>query len=666
VGPDSAIGNSRCRAVGTCAVLLLLLAATPIVTLVTPPSARANETVWACANGVNHVFAHAAVFGINTPSSCPGDPSRVQGIAISTGGNTVKQGQRADWQANAPSGLVIVGASVPPANLYTYGINDGNQYGGGFYWAGGGAQANDEDSSAAFGPLWTSYFGWQVICGVSQCTDGLNWMAVSDIALNVQETVGPSLVAPNGLWQSTGWVRGDWPLNFYGDSPSGLCSLEAIINGQEVAGASSGQDTSTWHQCDAPGVSQTIHTWQDGQGAMPLTLAASDAAGLPVIDTRTIYIDNSQPTISLSGPTDAPSTAGTQYVIASASAGPSGVGGIFCSVDGSPYVAYSGNPARIPVQGIGAHVVQCYAQNQATDPTGARGQSAVESWGLRIRQPTISGITFGSRLLDALRCRSIRVRVDVGAHWVTVRRHGKRVRVHRRSGVRIRREVRCHARVVVREVRVHGHLRPRRVVVLPHTVQISAKRVGFGRSATVTGWVGLSNGTALGGVPVRVMTATDNGRDRWRLATVAATSPDGVWKATLKPGPSRLISAVYPGSDTTEPAASAGVSLSSGTKVSLTIRPRITVWGATIAISGRVLGGNIPAGKLLRLRIGTAGIYSTVGIPNIDRRGHYRTTWTFASGNGTVRYWFSVSTLPEADYPYAQTSSPRVYVSVHG
>jgi hypothetical protein len=150
------------------------------------------------------------------------------------------------------------------------------------------------------------------------------------------------------------------------------------------------------------------------------------------------------------------------------------------------------------------------------------------------------------------------------------------------------------------------------------------------------------------------------------LATVAVTSPDGVWRATLKPGPSRLISAAYPGSHITEPAVSASVSLTSSTKVSLSIRPQITLWGDTIRISGRVLGGNIPAGKLLRLRIGTAGIYSTVGIPSIDRHGHYTTTWTFASGNGTVRYWFSVSTLPEADYPYAQTSSPRVYVTVHG
>ncbi|MFZ0042082.1 MAG: hypothetical protein WAK93_12305, partial [Solirubrobacteraceae bacterium] len=137
-------------------------------------------------------------------------------------------------------------------------------------------------------------------------------------------------------------------------------------------------------------------------------------------------------------------------------------------------------------------------------------------------------------------------------------------------------------------------------------------------------------------------------------------------QAKLSPGPSRLIGAIYPGSSTNEAATSPTVTLDSGTKVSLRIRPRITRWGRTIKISGRVLGGNIPAGKLLRLRIGTAGIHSTVGIPDIDRRGRYHTTWTFAPGRGTIRYWFSVSTLPEGDYPYDQTSSPRVYVTVHG
>lgn len=296
-----------------------------------------------------------------------------------------------------------------------------------------------------------------------------------------------------------------------------------------------------------------------------------------------------------------------------ASAGPSGVADIRCSVDGAPYTAFAGAGARIPVQGVGPHTVSCFAQNNAIDASLKPASSALATWHLSIRQPTIAGISFGTRLLDALRCHRLNVHVTSRAHWVTIRRHGKRHRVHRRAHTGTRREVRCHPRVVIRNVRRRGHVERKRVVLLPHTVELSNERVGLGHRATVSGWIGLADGTALGGVPVQVITATDNGLGRWRVATVVSTTADGLWHAELRAGPSRLIAAVYPGSGTTEPATSGHVHLIVPTKVMLSIRPRIARWGHTIKISGRVLGGNIPAGKLLRLRIGTAGIYSTVG-----------------------------------------------------
>jgi hypothetical protein len=77
-----------------------------------------------------------------------------------------------------------------------------------------------------------------------------------------------------------------------------------------------------------------------------------------------------------------------------------------------------------------------------------------------------------------------------------------------------------------------------------------------------------------------------------------------------------------------------------------------------------VLGGYIPQGKLLRLRIGVRSVKATVGIPNVQPNGRFHTTFTFAHGKGTVHYWFSVSTLREADYPFAPASSRRVYVRV--
>jgi len=76
-----------------------------------------------------------------------------------------------------------------------------------------------------------------------------------------------------------------------------------------------------------------------------------------------------------------------------------------------------------------------------------------------------------------------------------------------------------------------------------------------------------------------------------------------------------------------------------------------------------VLGGYVPP-LLLRLRIGVAGVRETFGIANVRADGRFHTTFRFSPGNGTVRYWFSVSTLRVANYPYAPASSRRVTVTV--
>ena len=424
---------------------------------------------------------------------------------------------------------MIVGASVPNQSLLSTGVNDGEGYGGGFYWAGGGAQTHDGESGVGFGPIWSSYFGFQLVCGANPCRSETSQLDVGEADLYVQETVGPALVSPDGLWQSSGWIRGDWNLHFWGDSPSGLCAVGATINGQSVASVGSGQNPSVWHQCTAPAISQTIHTWQDGSGAMPLTLGAWDAAGVPVSYTKTIYIDNSQPTISLAGPTEAPSTAGTQYVTAAASAGPSGVAGISCSADGAPYQWYPNASVQIPVAGIGVHRVTCYSANNATDPSGHDATSAPQTWTVSIREPTVSGIGFGT-LVHPLLCKRVTKRVSVPAHWVTVRRHHKRVRVKRRARTKLERVTRCHPQIIRRRITVwrvvkrHGKkVRVKRhetirVVELPHLVMRSSEQVGHGRRTTVSGWLGLPDGTALAGqvLALSPLRTTGSGASRRR------------------------------------------------------------------------------------------------------------------------------------------------------
>ncbi len=586
-----------------------------------------------------------------------------------------------------PPTIGITGAWTPLNQvLVNPGINTiSDGFAASYFWNGGTQTVDDENHCCGtmdYGlginrnDLGDSrYFGFQVSCimssGCSGFVGGGQALDVRGIQLTAEDNTPPSVVpVGNNLWYQTSlWARGTWPISFESADDSGVCSMSATVDGQPFQGPTASNNQSSWTQCPTPQtMNQTIDTASYPDGDLTLQLTAQDAASPANVSapSETVHVDNQPVILQLTGPSDALSTAGTQYVDAVASAGPSGVNDIQCSADGAPFQVYTGNAAQIPVEGTGQHSVSCFAQNNAIDAQGNRGATALQTWQLGIRQPTAAGISFGSRLVDALRCRRESVRVVIPAHWVTLHRHGRRIRVHHRSRSRIQREVRCHPRVVVRKVRGPGGVHRKRFVLLPHTIAPTQLRIPFGHASSVGGWVGLADGTALPGVPVAVMSATDNGLGRWHQTEVTTTGADGTWSAELAPGPSRLIEAVYPGSDTAEPATSGQVRLTVRTKVLLSIHPRVVRWGHTIKISGRVLGRNIPAGKLLRLRIGTARAYSTVGIPDINADGRFRTTWTFAPGHGVVRYWFSVTTLPEADYPYAQSGSRRVYVTVQG
>lgn len=89
----------------------------------------------------------------------------------------------------------------------------------------------------------------------------------------------------------------------------------------------------------------TIDTTQYANGPLSLTLSASDAASPANVSSpsTTLKVDNAPVTVSLTGPADAPSTAGTQYV--TATAGPSGVSAIYCSLDGGAMTEHPGASA---------------------------------------------------------------------------------------------------------------------------------------------------------------------------------------------------------------------------------------------------------------------------------------------------------------------------------
>ena len=606
-----------------------------------------------------------------------------------------KSGDNAQWATVTPPSIQIVHAITPVNDVLIEPNIKSDGYQASFFWS-GGTQVIDPVNNCCGGMYYGSginrylgpsqYFGFRVTCSYSPpCGNPPGQLLdVSGIVLAAVDTTPPNLLAlgSNNLWYRAGrWVRGSWPASWAASSDDGICGMQAIIDGQSIPGPSDPTPNQhSWTQCPTPvTMNMYVDTTQYANGAMPLTLSAADAASPANVSSpsETLDVDNEPVSLALSGPTDAPSTAGTQYVDAYASAGPSGVAGISCSVDGAPYQWHAGSAAQIPVQGVGEHKAVCYAQNNAIGSAGNHATSPVQTWTLSIRVPTESGIGF-QRLVDALRCHKVRERVKVPAHYVYAHRHHKLVRVRKRARTKLVKATRCHARTIRRKIvvlsTVHRHgkkvlvkqTKVERVVVLPHVIEKTVRRVAYGRWTTVSGWLGTYDGTALAGQQVWVMTAPDNGQGRFTLARAVTTGSDGSWSAAVHAGPSRLVEAVYPGASTTEPAASQSVRIVVPAVARLRIKPRQVPWGGTIQISGRVLGGYIPGDRqqLLRLRIGAEGISSTVGIPDIAPDGRFQTTWTFHPGVGVVSYWFSVSTLNEADYPFAPGSSPHVTVTV--
>jgi hypothetical protein len=642
--------------------------------------AQGDETVTVCGFNQNHVFSSSSAYGMTARDTCPGGS-----LSLEATGYSFKSGQGVIWQASAPPGMTITGATIPYNGLQSSYVNSsGGQYGGDFYWTGGRSNITPTEYGASFGPFQSSDFGFLLVCGRSTC-GGLPGasISVSRILLGVRETINPTItIAPHGIWQAPGWVRGRWPLVFGGGSPSGLCGLNAYFGGSHLPGTTSVRDTSRWQQCLAGPVIDEIVTQDYPQGANTLYLSAWDAAGQTVGQTRAVYVDNQPPTVSLSGPTDAASTAGTQYVIARASAGPSGVSGIACRVDSARVTWYPARTASIPVSGIGRHTVLCLAQSNAVNSSGQRATSAPATFPMKIGQPTISAIAF-TRLVNGLRCRRATERVRVPAHWVRIHRGGRSVRVHRAAKTRLVHVRRCHVRTQRRRVAIwitvrrHGHkVRIRehklvRVVLRPHRVISTRKFVRHGHGTTVSGWLGTAAGVALGGQTVNVLTAPQDGRSGFSLAATVMSGADGGWTARIPAGPSRLITATFGGGPTTQASFAAPVQMLVPAKVKLLrVSPRQVAWGGTVRLTGQLAGGYLPpGGALVRLRIGLGRTFITYGVhEHVGGSGRFRTSYTFGAGDPRVyrTYWFQIASLPMGNYPYAPSSSRRTSVTVGG
>jgi hypothetical protein len=723
---------------------------------------------------------------------------------------SVPEGARMGYQLSAPPGITINSVDYDASQLQN--IADGRGWIGLTYWNGGTAPVHPNGTAvdaAASGPLNTAYWGIELRCAQSACT----WpgkIELNQIAVYATEAQGPSLTPvadPSSLWNQAvpgRWIWNGpgnaWSLPVAGADSSGVCSLSLSVGtSMPIADPSlPPPNNSSWQECQAASWTATVDTreYVSAAGQLPVALQASNAAGLANAPlSETLNVDNDPVNVSLKTPDDPNPTVWVNHAVtvdAAPSTGPSGLGGMNCSI-------YGGSPQSYPVGGLavngdGVRTVSCTAWNNAVDPQGdhnsgtgsvtvdideappaisfapenpndptgivvdtSDSESGVAGGSIEMapagsgswtRLPTTlsgsqllahfndSGVngpyTFEVTSCDNVgncssatravmlpvrtqavsevsleqtpgtRCGGPPAQHDAAKSSARIRHHEESVRQAGESGLRLASDggvLRPRAPLVPAPLAAewiftgssvgsaalslshHPHQQrmtataitrqqkqPRQSCRTPAARLAPRARVAFGRPVRLHGLLMSSAGLPLAGQPVAILTAPDNGSNAFTRAAAVTTAQDGTWTATLPSGASRIIEAAYSGSPTILPA-NGYATVITPAKIEITrVTPDRTPWGSTVRITGRVLGGYIPASsKLLRLDLGIVGIpglSKIQGIPNVSPDGRFTTTYTFAHYQGVVRFWLQVSSLAEADFPFAPAHSRRWIVTV--
>ena len=754
-----------------------------LLTALAPAVAQAG-TIWVTDGNMNAgqtgscdafgVYGDLSVF--NVPSGCP--------MSLE-GGGVVPQGQNAYWMTTAPPGIIINSAwtangDVSSSNLTATGfvvgdfwrdVNSG-AYGGSTLapnqqWFNTGLEGSSNINS--------QIYGIQLLCTQNVYAGGCpgaGAFTISGIELAGTEYSAPYVTGQGALWGNGSYVwnpSGDpWPVTLYASDVSGVCSSEAVIDGVQFNGPAEPRDDSVWQQCPNPvswAFSVDTRSYVPTNGTLSLQLYASNAAGASSGVSAYPQVDNVPVGVSLSTANDPNPGVWVNHAVtvdATATAGPSLVGGMNCGIDRGRATSY---PAGgLAVDGDGVHTVSCTAWNNAVDPQG-QPNTGTSSMTIHIdeappsltfepqnpRDPTgitidtsdsESGVAGGSiemapagtgnwtslpttfdgshllshfddanrsgaytfratscdnvgncataterltlplrvasdsevsltKIVNPLRRRTVRERVRVGWHWVTVRRGGKAVRVKRGGHIETIEVVKLVEQCTTKRVRTGPRRwRVERVCRTPQAQETKTLDVPYGKPVTVHGLYTTDQGVPLAGQRVDIFAAPNNGIAPFSQVAVVTTTADGSWTATLPPGPSQIIRAVTDGTATILPSSGQVTTVVPARVRLLRVWPRHVGWGGTVHLVGQLLGGYLPSGgALVRLRIGYGSTYNTYGVEeHVMGDGRFSTVASFGPGDPSVHrtYWFQIASLPMGNYPYAPAASERVTVIVGG
>ena len=661
--------------------LATAIAIAALTLLTAGPAQAGTYHMYVCGFDSNpSPFAGASGAGVSASAQCGnGGP----GYILQAGGS-VGYNQGASWSTTAPAGIAINHVYTQYDN--SNGVGDGKGYYGAFNWD-GGVSAQITDNFKVYGCCQNNFssqhLSWAITCRFASGCTSSPIMTIGQIDVTLSEAQSPSIGGGGALWGASGWIRGTWPIGAGASDPSGVCRTTVVLGPLTLAGPGGTPSTGGYQQCPDQLWNASVDTTQAGNGTVGLAISATNAAGNGGFIAHNVNVDNTAPSVHLSGSTFAYANQGAQYINVSASAGPSGVSGINCSVDNGPYQYYPGSATSIGVAGPGFHHATCVAYNNARDASGNVAASAPQSWSTAIIEPTLAAIWFPT-VHNPLRCSIVRKREKVGAHYKFVRRHGKRVRVRVPAHFRTVKVKDCRARVVRRRVAywttvVRNHHRTRvkhyryvRSVVFPSAGHALVKHARFRSGTTIQGWLGASWLAPLAGEPLTVYAAPDNEQGQFVPVTYARTDADGVWTATLPPGPSRIVEVGYEGvgGGAVVGSVSGQIKVEVAAPVHMIRTPRKHVpWGSKLRFIGYLPGGWVPPkGELVRVRLGLGSAHTTVATISTSPAGLFSFRYHFGAGSPSDvrRFWFQFLTLPEGDYPFTQGASRKIYVTVGG
>ena len=309
-------------------------------------------------------------------------------------GNPIPLGQNAYWMTTAPPGITINQALTANGDVNAGGWTTGVVVGDFWQNVTTGAWGG---STLAQGQNWfntglegspninSQIYGIQIVCTRTPnvpwgyCFDSTPpWFTVSGITLEGTENTAPSVTGQGTLWATGSYVWNppgdDFPVTLYSSDVSGICSSWVALpsgTSERPFGAAGRLGLAAVSE---PGelVVQRRHAVAGAyRRKFQIDLSATNAAGMVDTATESVSVDNDPVGVSFRTPNDPNPSVWVNHAVtvdATPSAGPSGVGGMNCSIDDASAKSY---PASgLSVNGDGIHTVSCIAWNQAVGPQG--------------------------------------------------------------------------------------------------------------------------------------------------------------------------------------------------------------------------------------------------------------------------------------------------------